>query len=134
MHLKNLGLIYPDGHTPELAPAYDIVAYAAYHPCQGHALRIMPPGMEPRRAGRGRSAASRPAAASAGTERSSKDKAFVKPALSPAVLRAFCAYLHIPEKPAARAVSNCVKAAHAQWPALIADATLTPRQKQNLLT
>lgn len=140
MHLKNLGLIYRDGNTPELAPAYDIVAYAAYHPCHGHALRLMPAGMEPRRASRPRSEAS-PLTGSVdastistpGIGTSTGSKALVKPALSPAVLRAFCAQLRIPEKPAAKAVSDCVRAAHAQWPALISQAHLTPRQQQNLL-
>lgn len=121
MHLKNLGLIYPDGRTPQFAPAYDIVGYAAYHPCQGHALRIMPEAMEPRRASR----ADGPQA---------DGKSTTKPALSPAMLRAFCAQLRIPEKPAAKVVSDCVKAAHAQWPALIEHAKLTDRQRQNLLT
>jgi len=144
MHLKNIGLIYADGHTPQLAPAYDIVAYAAYHPCQGHALRIMPEGLEPRRPGRSgaRATASEKAQAPAfGTHQPtiggghvpSSTKAALKPALSPAMLRAFCAHLRIPEKPAAKAVSDCVKAAHAQWPALIEQAKLTARQKQNLL-
>lgn len=30
MHLKNWSLIYPDGHTPLLAPAYDFVSTARY--------------------------------------------------------------------------------------------------------
>jgi serine/threonine-protein kinase HipA len=30
MHLKNWSLIYPDGHTPALAPAYDYVCTKAY--------------------------------------------------------------------------------------------------------
>lgn len=111
MHLKNLGLIYRDGRTPEFAPAYDIVAYAAYQACQGHALRILPPELEPRRATRGRG----------------------KPGLSPAVLRAFCAQLRIPEKPAVKAISDCVKRAHAAWPAMIRAARLTDRQRQNLM-
>lgn len=112
MHLKNLGLVYPDGRTPRLAPAYDIVAYAAYHGCQGHALRIVPPEREPRRVSRAPGA---------------------KPMLSPAMLRAFCAPLRIPEKPAAKAVSDCVKAARAQWPGMIDASPLTVRQKQLLL-
>jgi serine/threonine-protein kinase HipA len=37
-HLKNFGVIYRDGHTPELSPAYDVVAYAAYIQGRGHAL------------------------------------------------------------------------------------------------
>ncbi len=30
MHLKNWSLVYPDGHTPQLAPAYDYVCTKAY--------------------------------------------------------------------------------------------------------
>ena len=30
MHLKNWSLLYPDGNTPELAPAYDFVSTIAY--------------------------------------------------------------------------------------------------------
>mgnify|MGYP003575784572 CR=1 FL=1 len=37
-HLKNTSVLYPDGHRPQLAPAYDVVAYAAYLPGHGHAL------------------------------------------------------------------------------------------------
>ncbi|MEJ7931987.1 type II toxin-antitoxin system HipA family toxin [Ramlibacter sp. AN1015] len=37
-HVKNFGVVYPDGRTPALAPAYDVVAYAAYLPGRGHAL------------------------------------------------------------------------------------------------
>lgn len=31
-HLKNWSMIYPDGHTPELAPAYDLVSVTVYEP------------------------------------------------------------------------------------------------------
>lgn len=41
-HLKNYGLLYADGRTPALAPAYDVVAYAAYLTGRGHALRFTP--------------------------------------------------------------------------------------------
>ncbi len=37
-HVKNFGVVYPDGRTPALSPAYDIVAYAAFLPGRGHAL------------------------------------------------------------------------------------------------
>lgn len=37
-HVKNFGVIYKDGHTPSLSPAYDVVAYAAFLPGRGHAL------------------------------------------------------------------------------------------------
>ncbi len=39
-HVKNFGIVYADGRTPALSPAYDIVAYAAYLPGRGHALRF----------------------------------------------------------------------------------------------
>lgn len=41
-HLKNHGLLYRDGRTPELSPAYDVVAYAAYLAGKGHALAFAP--------------------------------------------------------------------------------------------
>lgn len=37
-HVKNFGIIYKDGRTPSLSPAYDVVAYAAFLPGRGHAL------------------------------------------------------------------------------------------------
>ncbi|HEY3046955.1 MAG TPA: type II toxin-antitoxin system HipA family toxin [Polaromonas sp.] len=43
-HVKNFGVVYPDGRTPELSPAYDVVAYAAYMGGRGHALRFVPGG------------------------------------------------------------------------------------------
>lgn len=43
-HIKNYGLIYRDGRTPELSPAYDVVAYAAYLAGRGHALRFASAG------------------------------------------------------------------------------------------
>ncbi|AEG93714.1 type II toxin-antitoxin system HipA family toxin [Ramlibacter tataouinensis] len=43
-HVKNFGLVYQDGRTPRLAPAYDVVAYAAYLGGRGHALRFTPGG------------------------------------------------------------------------------------------
>jgi len=113
MHLKNIGVLYADGRAPTLAPAYDIVAYSAYQPCSGHALRIVPAGLQPRQR----------------TEDSAR-----KPGLTPAMLRIFCAELGIPEKPAAKVVRDCVKAAWAAWPAMIAAARLTPRQQLNLET
>ena len=39
-HAKNFGVIYRDGCTPALSPAYDVVAYAGYLPGKGHALRF----------------------------------------------------------------------------------------------
>ncbi len=38
MHLKNWSLLYPDGRTPVLSPAYDFVATLPYLPDDKHAL------------------------------------------------------------------------------------------------
>lgn len=46
-HVKNFGVIYLDGRSPTLSPAYDVVAYSAYIPGRGHALRFSR-GAEPR--------------------------------------------------------------------------------------
>lgn len=43
-HVKNFGVVYADGRTPVLSPAYDVVAYAAYMGGRGHALRFVPDG------------------------------------------------------------------------------------------
>ncbi|CAN7645281.1 type II toxin-antitoxin system HipA family toxin [Pseudoduganella sp. LjRoot289] len=116
MHLKNIGLRYPDGRTPELPPAYDIVAYSAFNQNTGHALQIIPPGMAPH-AGK----------------KAEPGKPKPKQALSPALIRTFCAALQIPEKPAAKAISDCVRRAYETWPAMIAASWITQQQKQRLL-
>jgi serine/threonine-protein kinase HipA len=117
MHLKNLGLWYPDGHTPELPPAYDIVAHALYTPATGHGLRIFPEEVEvnlrPRDIGRKRAR---------------------RIQLTAAVLREFCNQLGIAERPAVKAVTDCVKAAYDAWPRMIDESALTEAQKTNLKT
>ncbi|HEY0297222.1 MAG TPA: type II toxin-antitoxin system HipA family toxin [Bordetella sp.] len=118
MHLKNIGVIYRDGRTPELSPAYDIVAYAAYGMRQGHALHLLPPDPQ---APKARLKAGEPARAG-------------RPQVTPALLRTFCAKLDIPEKPAATAIAGAVKLAVRHWPDLIAASALTQRQKSNLST
>ncbi len=114
MHLKNIGLIYLDGVTPQLSLAYDIVAYGAYSKRIGHALHILPPdtGAKPR-------LRAQPAHAAKAA----------KPGLSPIVLRQFCDRLGILERPAAAVVRDTVQRAVKAWPPMIANAVLTDRQK-----
>jgi serine/threonine-protein kinase HipA len=109
MHLKNMGLVYPDGVAPRFAPAYDVVAYAAYSRHQGHALALLPAAL----------------ASTGGRLRQQQ--------LSPAVVRAFCGALRIPEKPAAAAIREAVRAAFRRWPDLVQAAPLTAAQKSRLL-
>ncbi|RYF74855.1 MAG: type II toxin-antitoxin system HipA family toxin, partial [Comamonadaceae bacterium] len=74
-HLKNFGVLYTDSQAPQLAPAYDIVAYAAMQGVEGHGLPLLTPD-----------ATRNPAPM--------RDRAF----FTPAALRAFCwgAGLHEP--------------------------------------
>ena len=117
MHLKNLGLWYPDGNEPQLPPAYDIVAHADYTGVSGHGLRILPESAE----------------ANLQTTRGGEGPRKRKLELRPAVLREFCNQLGIAERPAIKAVSDCVRAAHASWPALIQESVLTDAQKTRLM-
>lgn len=118
MHLKNIGVYYPDGVTPEMPPAYDIVAYAAYNRRRGHAMHLLPPDSH----GKPRMSV---AAALQGHA--------AKPGLSPAVLRQFCADLGIAERPAAAVIRHAVAQAYENWPAMIASSSLTETQKRRLL-
>ncbi|AOB31247.1 phosphatidylinositol kinase [Bordetella sp. H567] len=115
MHLKNIGLRYPDGRTAELPPAYDLVGYAAYGIVKkGRALRLVP-----------RSADSA----------SSKAVPAADPAapLTPVVVRDFCARLGLPEKPAWAALRQCAAKAFDTWPALIAQSTISEQMKARLV-
>lgn len=117
MHLKNIGIWYPNGHTPELPPAYDIVGYAAYNRRIGHALHILPgTQVKPRMS----------------VEEAQQGKA-LKPGLGPHVIRQFCSELKIPERPAAAAVRKAVSDAVQTWPAMIRASALTVIQKERLL-
>ncbi len=119
MHLKNIGLRYLDGRTPMLSPAYDIVAYAAFNARGGHALHLLqhnPLAPKPRIR-----------APQAG------DPLHGKAQLSPALLRAFCEAVGIPEKPAQKVLRDTMARVLANWPAMIEAAAITPTQKERLL-
>lgn len=116
MHLKNIGVWYPDGKTPELPPAYDIVAHCIYTPGYGHGLRLLPQSLETQLG---------PKELANGTHRQLR--------LSPMVLRVFCESLEIPEKPATAVISKCVKDAVKTWPDMIENSLLFESQKKKLL-
>jgi len=114
MHLKNLGLCYPDGRNAVFPPAYDIVAHTIYTPVTGHGLRILPEEIETKL---------RPKV---------DGKHAKKIQLTPGVLRVFCNQLGIAESPAIKAVTGCIWAAYSTWPAIIEASLLTPGQKAKL--
>ena len=116
MHLKNMGLIYPDGISPAFPPAYDIVAYSALTAPKGHALYLVPPGLAPQADAPIAPGAARP-----------------KQALSPSMIRTFCSILGIVEKPAIAVISAAVKAAFKKWPTMIVAAPITDMGKARML-
>lgn len=107
-HLKNLGLIYRDGRTAELSPAYDVVALCLYGAQSGHALRLLPPEIA--------------------TDAEARESL-----LSPRTVRDFCRALNINPGPASAVVRQTVLTAAKVWPALIRAAGITPRQQALLL-
>lgn len=115
MHLKNVGVIYRDGQTPSLSPAYDIVAYSAFGRRIGHALFIVPPALLRK------------------PPRISQADSAPKQSLTPAMLREFCTQLQLLEKPASAVLRSTVLQAVKTWPAMIAASTLTDKQKANVL-
>lgn len=108
-HLKNFGLLYPDGIAPRFAPAYDIVAYAALQGVEGHALPLMP--------------------AAAGTPRPARRTAL----FTPATLRAFCAGAGLHEPRVRKVITETSRLARASWSAMITASGLPVPWQQRLL-
>lgn len=102
-HLKNYGLLYPDGRTPTLSPAYDVVAYAAYLSGRGHALAFTPDGPKHAR---------------------------ISPLV---VRRLCGEVPGLLEPRVNAVVKETVRKAYAAWPDLIAASQLLPEQKSRLL-
>ena len=107
MHLKNMALLYPDGVTAKLSPAYDVVAQALYHPIKGHALHLFDetiPAHDPK-----------------------------EPIWSPSRLRKFCGLLGMSEKPAEALIRQVVLKTLEQAPGVVTQSGMTPKQKHDLL-
>lgn len=108
MHLKNLGLVYPDQKTAHLAPAYDILSTHVYLGTQGHALAFLDDNEK--------------------TARNPRD-----PLLNPRAMLQFCNALGIEVKLATQVIREVAKKAAATWLEPIRSADITPRQRQVLL-
>lgn len=104
-HLKNFCLIYPDGHTPYLSKAFDIVAWSAYFGGQGSALALY---------------------------RTDKDQP--KTILSPTAIRGFCERVGVAEKPCLSTIKETTAKAFEFWPDMIANSQILDTQKEKLLT
>lgn len=108
-HLKNFGVLYPDGRAPRLAPAYDIVAYAALQGVDGHALPLLAPD-----AAHSRSPGAR-------------TRFFI-----PTAVRAFCWATGLHEPLARRAIADTARLARERWPAMLEAAPLPSVWKERL--
>jgi serine/threonine-protein kinase HipA len=104
-HLKNFCLIYPDGRTPYLAKAFDIVAWSVYLGGQGSALALY--------------------------RSDTSDKQITS--LSPASIRTFCERVGVAEKPCVLVIRETISKAYALWPDLIAKSLMQASQKEKLL-
>ena len=106
-HLKNFCLLYPDGRTPVLSKAFDIVAWSVYLTGQGNALALYrADATEQRKASR---------------------------TLGPAALREFCNRVGIAEQPCAKVIRDTAALALERWPDLIGASALLDSQKERLL-
>ena len=102
-HLKNYCLLYRDGRTPELSPAYDIVAYSAYLQGSGHDLRFTSNAEKRQRI----------------TPMVIRQLANAVPALTETRMQAV--------------VRDTVAQAFKRWPDMVEQASILPQQKQRLL-
>lgn len=110
-----MGVIYSDGMTPTLAPAFDVVGYSAYNKRMGHALALLNPDDSQDQA-------------------RLKFKPSEKPSLTPALVRLFCAQVGLQETLAHKALRDCAAKAFKAWPVMIQASALTATQKAKLLS
>jgi len=103
-HLKNFGLLYRDGRTPELSPAYDVVAYSAYMHGRGHALRFTPGGSKHAR---------------------------ITPSVVREICNALPG---LSELKASAIIKETVRLAYDSWPDMISESQLLPEQKTRLMS
>ncbi|CAN5406165.1 hypothetical protein BH11PSE7_BH11PSE7_23870 [soil metagenome] len=132
-HLKNIGVYFPDGHSPQLPPAYDIVAHHVYNGALGHALYLLPPARQK---------------ALDATQHQQFESEFMKargrppkpnerPAqklllLRPSTLKALAEEVGLPYKIFQATADALVTAAVGSWPEAIDASSVTPMQKQKM--
>lgn len=119
-HLKNIGLYYPDGVTPELPPAYDMVALHVFNGAKGHALML---ASKPEQDALVKKEQSSPALAGAHL-----------PVLAhPMAMQMYAQVTGIAEKRLAKEVGSVVEKALNLWPSLVVHSQVTDKQKVKML-
>lgn len=106
-HLQNFALLYPDGRTPVMSKAFDIVAWSVYISGRGNALALY--------------------------RTDANDQARIAKTLGPAALREFCNRVGLPELSFSKVIRDTVARALEQWPDMIANSLILDAQKERLL-
>lgn len=133
-HLKNIGVFFPDGKTPELPPAYDIVAHHVYNGAIGHALFLLPQEkqkeLEKRQAEKfTKEFQNTHGRAPERDETSPWPKLLL---LRPSTIKALAEEVGLPYKIFQATVNAVVSAAAKTWPASIESSALTSTQKERM--
>lgn len=131
-HLKNLGVYFPDGRTPSLPPAYDIVAHHVYNGATGHALYLLPSGKQ-KDLERGQHE-------KLAREFSKENGRAPGPAeipqklllLRPSTLKAMAEEVGLPYKLFQATADDVVTAAASKWPEAIEASSVTSKQKERM--
>ncbi|MBF5006757.1 type II toxin-antitoxin system HipA family toxin [Diaphorobacter caeni] len=133
-HLKNIGVYYPDGVEPRLPPAYDIVAHHVFNGAQGHALYILPEGIQKNLEARQLQELERRHLAEHGEPMTPAQRAVASKLqlLRPSTLKALAEALRLPYKLLQTTVDKVVTDAANTWPAAIAASEITPAQKTRM--
>ncbi|MDO9438867.1 type II toxin-antitoxin system HipA family toxin [Hydrogenophaga sp.] len=133
-HLKNIGVYFPDGKTPQLPPAYDIVAHHLYNGARGHALYLLPPQTQQALEQRQHAKADKDFHQTHGRAPEEGEASPWKRLLllSPATLKALAEAVGLPYKVFQRTADQVVQAAVKTWPAAIEAGALTARQRERM--
>ncbi|RCW69489.1 type II toxin-antitoxin system HipA family toxin [Pseudorhodoferax soli] len=132
-HLKNIGLYYPDGVNAELPPAYDIVAHHLFTPARGHALYLMPKGVQDEIQETSQRKIEREFRQLHGREPGANElpRAPIR-LLNPVTIKRMAQLLQLPGKLLETTLKHVVAAAANEWPAAIDASDITPEQKQKM--
>lgn len=132
-HLKNIGVCFPDGHTPQLPPAYDIVAHHVYNGAVGHALYLLPAGKQKELEQAQREQFEKDFRKTHGRAPGANELPWPKLLLlRPNTLKALAEEVGLPYKIFQATANTVVMAAASNWPAAIDASSVTPIQKDRM--
>lgn len=134
-HLKNIGVYFPDGKSPELPPAYDIVAHHVFNGAVGHALFLLAEQDQKALEEQQTRGFAEGFAREHGREPSAEEAAAWRRLLllRPSTIKALAEAVGLPVKILQKVVSEVVQAAASKWPHAIEMSQLTSTQKAKMM-